>query len=97
MSEKQGTLFDAPQKPTTEQKWQAFMDAHRWFVPAVIKMARERKAAGSNRWSTKAAFEILRPRCHRSSEYGLNNNYSALCAREVMRQAPDLQGFFELR
>lgn len=91
------SLFADTPKPSKEDRWRAFLTAHPWFLPAVVQRARELKASGVKRWSTKAAFEMFRYRCRRDGQYGLNNNYTSICARQIMREFPDLKGFFETR
>jgi hypothetical protein len=56
--------------------------------------------AGRDHWSMKAAFEVVRYNAtvttdHRT--YKLNNNHTAFYARWIMRDFPELDGFFQLR
>lgn len=75
-------------------------------VQRIIEMARDRKAAGHTWWSMRACFELLREEPHLfngadilpdGTRVKLNNSFTPLMARLVMRMAPDLEGFFNTR
>jgi hypothetical protein len=60
------------------------------------------KRRGRKHYGVKALFEVIR--YHRALEtdepgkqWLLNNNYSALYARLLMKNEPELRGFFRLR
>ena len=60
------------------------------------------KVRGVERYGMKALWEVLRYEEAIATSVGvcsyrLNNNYTALYARLLMDQEPDLEGFFELR
>ena len=63
-------------------------------------LAHSLKAAGRSHYGIKALYEVVR--FHRALQttddhFKLNNNFTALYARMLMEQEPDLVGFFELR
>ena len=102
MSEHQTTLFDAPQKPTDSERFKKFMEAHPWFVPDMIREAREWKDGGAGYFSVKGGFERRRHLFRRSEntpagKVGLNNTYTSYCAREMLRIAPDLADVIQVR
>jgi hypothetical protein len=75
-------------------------------VRTIIRLARERKAAGHKWWGMRAAFELIRERPELiagsetvpgSRRVKLNNDFTAPMARLVMQLAPDLDGFFKTR
>lgn len=58
------------------------------------------KRAGYQRWSVKAAFEIVRYNSAITTtgkKYKLNNSHTASYARWLMRDIPELAGFFATR
>ena len=70
-------------------------------VYEVIKMlALRTKRAGRNQYGIAGLFEVLRW-THTIETHGddfkLNNNYRALYARLLMKNEPELNGFFKLR
>ena len=94
----QRTLFEERPTQSREERFALFLNANSWFVPLVIRMAREHKEKGNKRWSMKAIFELTRHQFRDGQQqYGLNNDFSALMARHVMEIATDLRGFFETR
>jgi len=68
---------------------------------AIVRLARQRKAAGWTTGSIAQIFEVLRWEADLLivSEDGLklNNDYRAPYARLVMANEPDLAGFFHTR
>lgn len=58
------------------------------------------KRAGRRRWSVNAAFEVVRYNAQVTTDhrtYKLNNNHRAWYARWLMRDVPELSGFFQTR
>lgn len=67
---------------------------------ALVRLARQVKAAGRTHFGIGALFERLRFEAALQTwgdEYRLNNNYRSRYARLIMAQEPDLEGFFETR
>jgi hypothetical protein len=63
-------------------------------------MALEYKRAGHHHCGMKMLWEALRYQSAlqtRGEPYKLNNNYTALYARMLMENEPELRGFFETR
>lgn len=67
----------------------------------LCRLALKVKRAGHQHYGIKALFEVLRYEYALTtiSDDGLklNNNYTALYARMLMKQEPELDGFFYLR
>lgn len=103
----QPTLFDlAPTVPVTgnyetlDDRFWAFHEQNPHVYRALVQLARQLKAAGRRRFGIGALFERLRFEAALRTwgdEFRLNNNYRSRYARLIMRQEPDLDGFFELR
>jgi hypothetical protein len=85
--------------------YDAFSDFHNenpWVLPLLIKMAKNLKRKGVDRYSLRGLFHIIRYKYpirtkDRSSSFGLNNNYSSYYARLIMKIEPTLKGFFSIR
>ena len=63
-------------------------------------LARRLRNAGRRRHGIAALFEVLRYNRALTTvgdDFELNNNYRALYARLLMKNEPELAGFFELR
>ena len=86
---------------TIEQRFAAFDEANPSVYALLRGLALGMKGRGAKRWSTKAAFEIVRWAYFMQTTdpegYKLNNNYTALYARKLMDNEPQLAGFFETR
>lgn len=69
------------------------------ILSELIELARDAKRRGFARYSVKALWEVLRFGCDplTAERYRLSNDFTSRYARRVMRDAPDLEGFFELR
>ena len=85
---------------TIGQQFRAFHAAN----PAVYDWLRANalalKRRGRERYSMKTLLEVLR--WHHdvetdSTDFKLNNNFTAYYARLLMQEEPELDGFFELR
>lgn len=80
--------------------FEAFHENNPHVYDQLVRMARQAKAAGVERWGMKRLFEVLRwERAieSRGEPFLLNNNFTAFYARLVMEREPDLVGFFETR
>ena len=79
--------------------FERFHDENPHVYHELVKLCRRAKASGYQRWSVKAAFEVLRWSHMETTgeEWKLNNNYHAAYARLIMDSEPDLEGFFETR
>lgn len=66
----------------------------------IIDVSLEMLDHGWRHWSIKAAFEVIRYNAAiRTSgrTYKLNNNHAAWFSRWIMRDVPELDGFFDTR
>lgn len=101
------SVFDVPPRRTLQSPEEAFAQFRRrnpWFMPAVAKLA-YRDKVDRGRASVKRIFEELRvqPALELGTDDGkghhwrLNNSWTSLCARLLIEDYPDLDGFVELR
>lgn len=84
---------------TLDERFLEFHEANPDVYAELVKLCRNVKSRGRERWSINAAFEVLRySRLQtRGDEFKLNNSHRALYARLIMENEPDLDGFFETR
>jgi hypothetical protein len=84
---------------------QAFIEFHvknPEVYAQLVRLARQWRAAGKAKLGIKTLFEKLRWEWHvagltDSDGYKLNNNFTALYARKIMKNETDLDGLFEIR
>jgi hypothetical protein len=97
----QPTLFEVPpnykEMPLEERFW--FFRASNGPLMAHIEEMALRTAADGRRVSVKLLFELVRAEARREpgSEYQLNNDFTAVCARWLIERHPHLADFIELR
>lgn len=86
---------------TLQERFLAFHEANPHVYRALRQIALNLKRAGHERYSIKGLFEVLRfdysLRTGSDDGFKLNNNLSALYARKLMREEPELRHFFEVR
>lgn len=65
----------------------------------ILALCRLAKSRGRNKWSTKGIFEVMRwsRMATHGEDFKLRNDFTALYARLVMENEPDLEDFFETR
>lgn len=85
-----------------EAAFRRFHEENPHVYERLKRLAFKLKVRGVDRWGMKALYEILRyeeavATNSPAALYRLNNNFTALYARMLMEQEPDLEGFFELR
>lgn len=80
-----------------EEQWRTFHREHPEVYVKLVELARVRLRMGHEKGSAKQLFEALRWNARPGELPQLNNNFTALYAREIMRREPDLGGFFETR
>jgi len=93
-------IMPAPSGLTIEESFGLFHQANPHIYRLLRQMAMEYRRSGHSRCGMKMLWEALRYSSAvqtRGEPYKLNNNYTALYARLLMRQEPELAGFFELR
>lgn len=83
-----------------EADFRRFHEANPQVFREIVRLCRQAKGRGFDRWSINGVFEVLRWNQAIVTDEGkpkLNNNYRAFYARLVMELCPDLEGFFETR
>lgn len=88
---------------TIQERFERFHDKHPDVYMDIVRLARNWRCHGSDRWGIEAAFAVLRWE-HRMAglpdpdeEYKLNDHYTSRYARLIMANEPDLEGIFETR
>lgn len=85
---------------TIAERFAAFHGRNPQVYRALRDMALELRRRGHRQYGIKALFEVLRFESAMQTHgdtFKLNNNYTALYARLLMDNEPELEGFFELR
>lgn len=85
---------------TIAERFERFHERNPQVYAALRQMALELRRRGHRQYGIKALFEVLRFNSAMQTHgdtFKLNNNYTALYARLLMDQEPELDGFFELR
>jgi hypothetical protein len=80
--------------------WEATKADHPNLLSDLAAIAIKAKQRGFHRWSADALFHVLRWETGISTDdLGLkvNNNYTALASRDLMRHYPELDGMFTTR
>ena len=88
------------QGASIEERFEAFHRANPHVYEALKRLALQLRRNGRRRFGMKALFEYLRFSYALQTvgdDFKLNNNYTALYARKLMDEVPELRGFFELR
>lgn len=87
-------------RQSIQERFDAYMISHPDVYELLVKLSCDVKRQGFNRYSMKAIYE--RARWLYSIEKGdqkfkLQNDFTALFARRIMRNNPELHGLFETR
>ncbi len=85
---------------TIEERFEAFHTANPHVYAALRRLALGYRRAGQEHCGMKMLYEVLRYQSGihtKGDPYTLNNNFTALYARKMMAEEPELAGFFELR
>lgn len=85
---------------TIEENFEIFHRHNPHIYRLLREMALDYKRAGHRHCGMKMLWEALRYSSGlqtRGEPYKLNNNYTALYARKLMADEPELAGFFETR
>lgn len=79
-----------------DQRFHNFHAQNPWILDELIRLARDAKARGYQKYGAKALWEVMRYSCDPTSaeKYRLSNDFTSRYARLAMHHAPDLQGFF---
>jgi len=97
-----GPLFSLPPESRLDREFQEFSFNHPEVETELVKLARKAKAKGRASFGMKALWEVMRWTFWMESTddvepFKLNNNYPSRYARKIMRDYPDLRGFFQTR
>lgn len=82
------------------QKWEEVKLEQPFLLDHIADLAYEAKSRGYKTWSMDALFHVLRWNSALDtggSHVKINNDFTAVAARDVMKAHPDLDGFFRLR
>lgn len=85
---------------TIDEQFQAFHRANPHIYRILRALAMDYRRAGHDHCGIKMLYEVLRYQSGiytRGDAYKLNNNYTSRYARLLMKQEPELAGFFETR
>lgn len=85
---------------TIETRFEKFHALNPHVFNALRELALSLKRGGQPQYSIAALFEVLRFRGALRTQgdgFKLNNSYRALYARKIMKDVPELAGFFETR
>ena len=94
------TLPEYKPSLTIDEKFHLFHEANTEVYDRIVSITRDLKLRGFKRAGMKMIFERLRWLYAIQTvgeDYKLNNNYTALYARKVMAEHPELNGFFVTR
>ena len=81
--------------------WEKAKREDPFLIRDLARLALDLRGQGHKRWSIDALFHVLRwqraTTIRNHNGLKLNNNHTALAARELMEIYPQLDGFFEIR
>lgn len=84
-----------------EESFEEFHKNNPHIYRYIVSLCRKLKSKGVIRYGMKAIFEVIRfnylMSTNSSDGFKMNNNFTALYARLVMEQEPELDGFFAIR
>jgi hypothetical protein len=99
--ERDTRIVSVARRGTIAERFSAFHASNPGVYRALVMLARDMHEMGRRRLGIKMLWEKCRWELMlaTTSEEGrkLNNDFSALYAREIMRNEPDLAGIFETR
>jgi hypothetical protein len=86
-------------RPPVWERYQTFIKANPHVLEEALHLARGKLAAGAKRIGAKALWEELRTsiRVKKLGSYKLDNDFTALLARDLIAAEPRLAGVIELR
>jgi hypothetical protein len=86
--------------PIEQSFWQ-FHTANPWVYEELRNLAISLRRKGRKNYGIKALYEVVRfnrtLKLTTSTEFQLNNNYTACYSRLLMSQEPELRDFFRVR
>lgn len=92
-------------KPSIDQRFAEFFAKHPVVYGTLLQLAKERLARGDKRIGAKALWEELRVKLGKGElayadfdpKYKLNNDFTALYARKLIQNHPELAAVIEIR
>ena len=94
------SLFDDRTR-TIQERFESFHERHPEVYQEIVRMARQLKDAGHQRYSMDALLHVIRWHRHvrrdPGSEFKINDHMSSRYSRLVQTMESDLDGFFETR
>lgn len=97
---KNATPLFSSQGDKLARAWAECKQANPWLLSKLADVAMELKRRGHTRYSIDGIFHILRWETDLSTgdlSLKVNNNHTALAARDLMADYPELDGFFQVR
>lgn len=96
------TQLSLPFDKSREQRWREFHLANPHVYTWIRDQALKLKARGRHRYSARTLIEIYRWHVDAGTfdeheDFKINDHYSAFYSRLLMRDVPELAGFFETR
>jgi len=85
---------------TITEKFHQFHADNPHVYQKLVRLAKELKYKGHDEYGMKGLFEVLRWQHAiktKGSQFKLNNNYTSMYARMIMRHERELQDFFKTR
>lgn len=91
-------MWHPPMRRTLDMDFEDFHAANPHVYDLLCELSRDLLRAGGTP-TIKGVYEVARHRLsvESNTDYKLNNNYTALYARRIMANEPDLDGVFRLR
>lgn len=87
-------------KKKLDRQFRIFHNNNPHIYDELVKLAREAKQAGRDKFSINMLFEVVRWNRFiqtNDSSYKMNNNHRSRYARLIMENEKDLEGLFNLR
>lgn len=86
---------------TIREQWEAFHRDNPQVFDLLKRLSLQLKQKGHKNYSIKGLFEVVRwhyaLQTKGDQDFKMNNNYTALYARHLMEEVPELDGFFRTR
>jgi hypothetical protein len=89
-------------KLTLKEKFEEFHENNPHVYNNLVILAKRLKNNGRQKAGMRELFEVLRWEYkintkHEDDEFVLNNNYTPLYSRMVVKEVPGFEGFFDIR
>lgn len=92
-------LFDTEEENTIQARFEKFDAENPQVWERLTELMWEVHLQGIERWSVKAAFEVMRYESIRTNgqDFKLPNDYTSRYARKLLEHYPHFEGFIETR